>query len=84
MALSIEEVRQFLYREARFLDDKEWDSWLQCYAPDAEFWMPAWDVGTACGSGAGAGVTAGAWEAAGKPTIAVNLGPAPTQRRRRQ
>jgi benzoate/toluate 1,2-dioxygenase subunit beta len=36
-------VQQFLYREARFLDDKERESWLELYAPDAEFWMPAWD-----------------------------------------
>ena len=42
-ALSVEDVRQFLYREARFLDDKEWESWLGLYAPDAEFWMPSWD-----------------------------------------
>ena len=41
--LSPEEVRQFLYREARFLDDKEWENWLALYAPDAEFWMPSWD-----------------------------------------
>ena len=41
--LSIEDVRQFLYREARFLDDKEWDGWLALYAPDVEFWMPSWD-----------------------------------------
>ena len=41
--LSVEEVQQFLYREARFLDDKEWESWLALYAPDAEFWMPSWD-----------------------------------------
>jgi benzoate/toluate 1,2-dioxygenase beta subunit len=41
--LSIEEVRQFLFHEARLLDDKEWDAWLSCYAPDAEFWMPSWD-----------------------------------------
>ena len=41
--LSVEEVKQFLYREARFLDDKEWESWLELYAPDAEFWMPSWD-----------------------------------------
>jgi hypothetical protein len=26
--LSPEDLRQFLYREARFLDDKEWDNWL--------------------------------------------------------
>ena len=41
--LGIEEVRQFLYREARALDDKAWDDWLACYAPDAVFWMPSWD-----------------------------------------
>ncbi len=43
MQLTLEQARQFLYREARFLDDKEWDGWLAMYAPDAEFWMPAWD-----------------------------------------
>ena len=40
---SLEDARQFLYREARFLDDKEWDAWLALYAPEAEFWMPSWD-----------------------------------------
>jgi benzoate/toluate 1,2-dioxygenase beta subunit len=34
-ALTVEEVQQFLYREARFLDDKEWENWLAFYAPDA-------------------------------------------------
>lgn len=38
----IERVRQFLYREARYLDDREFEKWLECYHPDAEFWMPAW------------------------------------------
>ena len=37
------QVREFLYREARYLDDKDWDNWLDLYASDAEFWMPAWD-----------------------------------------
>jgi benzoate/toluate 1,2-dioxygenase beta subunit len=41
--LSVEDLRQFLYREARFLDDKEWESWLALYAPDAEYWVPSWD-----------------------------------------
>ena len=41
--LSLEDLRQFLYREARFLDDKEWEKWLALYAPDVEFWMPSWD-----------------------------------------
>jgi benzoate/toluate 1,2-dioxygenase beta subunit len=42
-ALSLEQVTQFLYREARFLDDKEWDGWLALYHPEVEFWMPSWD-----------------------------------------
>lgn len=41
--MTLEDVRQFLYREARFLDDKDWDAWLNCYAPEAVFWMPSWD-----------------------------------------
>ena len=41
--LSIEDVRQFLFAEARSLDDKDWDAWLAFYAPGAEFWMPSWD-----------------------------------------
>lgn len=39
----IEEVNAFLYAEARALDDRDWDSWLACYAPQATFHMPAWD-----------------------------------------
>lgn len=33
----------FLYREARLLDDRQWDEWLALYAEDVEYWMPAWD-----------------------------------------
>jgi benzoate/toluate 1,2-dioxygenase beta subunit len=40
--VTLEEIRAFLYREARFLDDREFDRWLDCYHPEAEFWMPAW------------------------------------------
>jgi benzoate/toluate 1,2-dioxygenase subunit beta len=36
-------ICDFLYREARLLDDEQWDDWLACYHPDAKFWMPAWD-----------------------------------------
>lgn len=43
MTMTIDQVEAFLYREARLLDDKQWDEWLTCYAPDAVFWMPAWD-----------------------------------------
>ncbi|MGE7955363.1 benzoate 1,2-dioxygenase small subunit [Pseudomonas sp. NPDC089530] len=43
MNIAYDAVRDFLYREARYLDDKDWDSWLELYAPDATFWMPSWD-----------------------------------------
>ena len=33
----------FLYREARLLDDREWDQWLELYDTNVEYWMPAWD-----------------------------------------
>ena len=41
--INTETIHQFLYQEARHLDDKDWDAWLACYTPDAEFWMPSWD-----------------------------------------
>ena len=40
---TLETVRAFLYKEARLLDDRQFDEWLECYHPDSEFWMPAWD-----------------------------------------
>ncbi|URK86375.1 benzoate 1,2-dioxygenase small subunit (plasmid) [Rhizobium sp. RCAM05350] len=43
MSISTETVCAFLYREARLLDDREWDEWLTCYAKDVTYWMPAWD-----------------------------------------
>lgn len=41
-ALSYQEICAFLYREARLLDDREWDDWLECYSERVEYWMPAW------------------------------------------
>jgi benzoate/toluate 1,2-dioxygenase beta subunit len=35
-------IEQFLYREARYLDDREFEKWLACYADDVVFWMPSW------------------------------------------
>lgn len=43
MTLSQATLEAFLYREARLLDDRQWDEWLALYRPDASFWMPAWD-----------------------------------------
>ncbi|GAA4418426.1 benzoate 1,2-dioxygenase small subunit [Advenella faeciporci] len=42
-AIPYETIQQFLYKEARLLDDAQWDEWLNCYDQDAQFWMPAWD-----------------------------------------
>uniref|UniRef100_A0A7C1NUV6 Benzoate 1,2-dioxygenase small subunit n=1 Tax=Agrobacterium albertimagni TaxID=147266 RepID=A0A7C1NUV6_9HYPH len=43
MSTILSHVAAFLYREARLLDDRQWDEWLTCYAEDATYWMPAWD-----------------------------------------
>jgi benzoate/toluate 1,2-dioxygenase beta subunit len=41
--ITILDIQSFLYREARLLDDEQWDEWLEYYHPDARFWMPSWD-----------------------------------------
>ncbi|MGB0853476.1 MAG: aromatic-ring-hydroxylating dioxygenase subunit beta [Pikeienuella sp.] len=33
-------VTQFYYREARYLDDLEFDKWVTLLAPDLRYWMP--------------------------------------------
>lgn len=43
MSLSYENVCAFLFQEARFLDERDWDSWLALYDENCTFWMPAWD-----------------------------------------
>lgn len=40
--LSHQDICAFLYREARLLDDRALDEWLDCYTEDVEYWMPAW------------------------------------------
>ena len=42
-AVSRQAIEEFLYYEARCLDDKDWDGWLALYARNAVFWMPSWD-----------------------------------------
>ncbi|WP_331281208.1 MULTISPECIES: benzoate 1,2-dioxygenase small subunit [Halomonas] len=43
MSISYHDIQAFLYREARLLDEREWDEWLTLYHKKAEFWMPCWD-----------------------------------------
>jgi benzoate/toluate 1,2-dioxygenase subunit beta len=37
-----QEVSAFLAREARLLDDKNWQGWLDLFAPEGRLWAPAW------------------------------------------
>jgi len=34
------EVEQFLYREARLLDERRFREWLELFTDDARYWMP--------------------------------------------
>ena len=43
MSFDYQTICAMLYREARLLDDRQWDDWLACYAEDVTYWMPAWD-----------------------------------------
>ncbi len=36
-------IQAFVYQEARHLDDKQWDEWLELYDEKVTFWMPSWD-----------------------------------------
>lgn len=40
---NFEKIQAFVYQEARHLDDKQWDEWLQLYDENVQFWMPSWD-----------------------------------------
>ncbi len=33
-------VEQFLYRQAELLDTKQWQDWIDLFAPDGIYWMP--------------------------------------------
>jgi 3-phenylpropionate/cinnamic acid dioxygenase small subunit len=35
------EVEQFLYREARYADESDYDSWEELWTEDALYWVPA-------------------------------------------
>jgi len=39
-AALLNEIEQFLYREARLLDTHRLDEWLALYAEDATYWVP--------------------------------------------
>jgi benzoate/toluate 1,2-dioxygenase subunit beta len=41
MAVDLRDVEQFLYREARLLDEGRFDEWLDLFTSDAVYWLPA-------------------------------------------
>ena len=42
------EVSQLFFREGWLLDNKRWAEWIELYAPQAEYWVPAWANETEC------------------------------------
>ncbi|GAA62432.1 benzoate 1,2-dioxygenase beta subunit [Pseudoalteromonas sp. BSi20311] len=41
--MKYQQIQDFIYKEARLLDDRKWDEWLACYHKDVTYWMPSWD-----------------------------------------
>lgn len=37
----IRQLEQFLYHEARLLDEKRWDEWQALFIEEGEYWVPA-------------------------------------------
>ena len=37
----LNDIQQFLYHEARLLDEQRWEEWNELYLEDAEYWVPA-------------------------------------------
>ncbi len=37
----LREIEQFLYLEARLMDEKRWDEWQALFTEEGEYWMPA-------------------------------------------
>jgi len=38
---TLREVEQFLYRQAQLLDEKRWGDYIELFAEDGMYWMPA-------------------------------------------
>ncbi|WP_405846681.1 aromatic-ring-hydroxylating dioxygenase subunit beta [Streptomyces sp. NBC_01518] len=48
-ALDLRQVEQFLYREARYADEHDYDAWEALWTDDALYWVPASDPDAAPG-----------------------------------
>jgi benzoate/toluate 1,2-dioxygenase beta subunit len=40
MSGTLRKVEQFLFHEARLLDERRWDEWLALFTPDGMYWAP--------------------------------------------
>jgi len=38
---TLEDLEQFLFHEARLIDEKRWDEWGALFTEDGEYWVPA-------------------------------------------
>ncbi len=43
MKLTRQEAEEFLYREARLLDERKYEEWLKLFAPEGTYWIPMED-----------------------------------------
>ncbi|MEX2495224.1 MAG: aromatic-ring-hydroxylating dioxygenase subunit beta [Woeseia sp.] len=41
MAPALQDLEQFLFHEARLIDEKRWDEWGALFTEDGEYWVPA-------------------------------------------
>jgi benzoate/toluate 1,2-dioxygenase beta subunit len=41
VSIDLHDVEQFLYREARYADDHDYDAWEALWTDDAVYWVPA-------------------------------------------
>ncbi len=46
--IPLEEIEQFLYREARFADEHQYDAWESLWTDDGLYWIPAADDDPEC------------------------------------
>jgi 3-phenylpropionate/cinnamic acid dioxygenase small subunit len=63
----IREVEQFLYREARLLDERQFYTWLELFTEDVRYWMPMRSNRYPAGSKAIGFLDQGQAAAAGEP-----------------
>ena len=39
----LQQASALLFKEARFIDNQQWDEWISLFDESAEYWIPSWD-----------------------------------------